>query len=83
MKITITVDTAINGATVKFDKKKIVYKFDQGELEGLKDLIRDIKEFIGPSSGKYDKERISISVVHGRGYTCKEKKCELCKKERY
>ena len=46
-------------------------------------MLWDIKEAVGPSDCKFDKERLSVEVVHGRGYVCKEKDCELCKKERY
>ena len=82
MRITITIDDAINGATVKYkqdkDVDKVVYKFNKDKLDGLRKMLWDIKEAIGELSGKYDKERISIGVVHGDRYICKDKKCEIC-----
>jgi hypothetical protein len=85
MKITIL--PAANGATVIEDyeeegvpEKRYVFAFD--EEVGLGDLeimLWQISETVYGPSGKKSKERISIRVVHGSDYECKDKKCGICR----
>ena len=81
MKIVITLDTAINGATVKYPEDKVVYKFEADDLDGLQEMLFDIKEQVQPPDSKYNKERVFISREHGSGWKCKDKKnCTICQR---
>ena len=87
----IIIDDARNGYIVNCaetedseDNYRVVFEFSEetgqnGRVEALKGLFWHLSELIGPSSGRYDAERISISTVHGDKYVCKDKKCSICK----
>ena len=56
------------------------YKTEDETKDELVNFLYDLLEEIGGSgTGKYDRVRIKIKQVHGRGYECKEKDCSLCK----
>jgi hypothetical protein len=64
---------------------RTLYKFDYDDPElGLRDLqclLYDISEQLSMES-RYSKERISIKIVHGDKYECKDKECAICKEDR-
>ena len=79
----ITIKTTDNGAIVKvtgqYDENfERSYVFDEENMEGMEQLLWDLLDPIH-LFGKYSKERISITRVHGEKYDCEEKDCKVCK----
>lgn len=83
----ITISWALNGAIVKFKGladegtdeivSSMVYKFEDGDLKGLQDLLNDIVDKVYAGC-KYDKERVMVKIEHGSDYECKDKDCKIC-----
>jgi len=66
-----------NGAILKDSVGEQAYLFDEGSVEGLVSLLREIAALIGTVEDRYAMERISISIVHGDKYECDG--CAICK----
>ena len=88
----LTIKPAINGALVytEYDASEIdfgeasretmVYEFDENNLDSLQSMLYDLISTMD-SSGRYSKQRIKISIVHGDKYECSEADCEICEEE--
>jgi len=85
---------AINGASVRFienDGEKIikedrVFEFDDEKgFGGLTSMFWEICNHYGwdGDRGRYSKERINFSLVHGDKYECSDKECQICKAAEY
>ena len=73
------IEHTVNGAVLNIEGEKICFKFEKGDLGGLRDLLYEVCEQLIPADSKYNRERIWIRLVHGRGFECKDKNCEICK----
>ena len=87
----LTIELTENGAIVTIKghydftdgkESKRVYEFDEESKEGLLNLLYEVDRFCMIDEGKYSKERVDITLIHGEKYECKDKNCELCEKER-
>ena len=81
----IIIERVSNGAIVRGrdcegNKEEQIFKFEDGEINGLVVLLLAIEEQLSSTcSGRYDEKRISIRIVHGDKYDCKDKKnCVIC-----
>jgi hypothetical protein len=82
MKVTVT--PTRNGAYVEYDDGENVdrasYTFDKDEsLEGAQECFYDIAEWIGLVGGRYDRNRLSIRIIHGDKHECSG--CKICSQE--
>lgn len=78
----VTIELVSNGAVLTDSEgDKEVFKFQQGDLEGLQELLWTVQQIVQPADGKYNSQRIQINIVHGSGYVCKDKKCPICKEK--
>jgi len=88
----MTVESVKNGAVVTFHKEegdeaacdvKSVYEFDEEEpevgLSRLADMFYDMMEATGWNTNtKWGRDRVTISIQHGREYACEDKECVIC-----
>lgn len=75
----ITIEDCRNGAYVIFDdgenQDRYAYRFDEDNLDGLQEMLYDIKEQFYTGS-KHDRFRVHVVVEHGTEYECKG--CDIC-----
>ena len=73
----IKIKSVANGAVADDGEQSQAYIFGAEDLDGLRDMLFDIKDTFYTGS-RYDRERIQVSIVHGDKYECKDAKCEVC-----
>ena len=63
-------------------KVRKAYKFDsdEGDIDGLIDLLYDIIEDMGESGSRHSEKRVQVRLVHGDKYECKSG-CAICAPE--
>lgn len=54
---------------------------DEDDLVGLQGMLYAIMEDLGHYGSKHDRARVTIAIVHGDDYGCKEKGCKICEDE--
>ena len=86
----IVIEPVSNGAVLTNQEGiKEVFVFEapctgcSDELSGAVHMLYAIAEQMGLTGSKWDKERLTIKLEHGRGYECKLKKkdCNVCSEE--
>jgi CO dehydrogenase/acetyl-CoA synthase epsilon subunit len=84
-EINIVITPTSNGAVVKCGAAGVheVFKFsaDEENLDGAVDLFYQLKGLLADHGNRYAKQRLEIRIVHGDKYECKDKDCEICRKE--
>lgn len=65
----ITIERVLNGYlithTMDGGSEKYVFTEKESEVQTFADLLWQLNDLIGPSTSRYDEERIQISVVPG------------------
>jgi hypothetical protein len=78
----ITIERILNGAILHTidgeDETKEGFVWDETNYQGLIDLLYTLLNMF-ESTSRHDRERITIQIVHGDKYECKDKKCKICK----
>ena len=80
----IVVEPGRNGATLRSrfnmgdSMESMVFRYEQDDLSGLADMLYEIADVAGPTSSRYDAQRIKISIVHGDKHECDVPGCEVC-----
>jgi hypothetical protein len=57
---------------------KFVYEFDEYNLDKMVEVFYAIRDMLGMTGGKYSEKRVSIEMIHGENYECKDPNCEIC-----
>jgi len=75
----ITIEQTDNGAILRVPDLSEVYEYEDDNLDGLRNMLSSIVDYLGYPGSKWDEQRIKVTVVHGRGYQCdNSKKCPIC-----
>jgi hypothetical protein len=78
-KVQTKIARACNGVILEVPgEMPEVFEFDDQRRRRLMHLLCAVLEILGASGSKWDRERVEVRIVHGRGYECKDKSCEIC-----